>query len=121
MIENVISRWQSRPFEYGSADCCQFAGECIESITGNNPMERFSYQGRRGALALIRSHGSLPDLIASVLGPEKVEPARDGDIVTVTSGGRDIVGFVWGGSIILRTEPGLVDWPLSKAVHAWAL
>ena len=39
----------TKPFVWGQTDCCNFCGQCVDSITGVNPMAPFAgtYAKRR--------------------------------------------------------------------------
>ena len=120
-IAQVIEHWQGLPFEWGTLDCCQFVGSCIESVTGENAAEFYDYDGEAEAQALIEEAGDLVALVSQTLGDPVERAPQENDVVLVNDGSQDILGFVWAGRVILRTKGGLVDWPLDRARNVWCL
>ncbi len=120
-IAQVIERFQDEPFEWGHSDCCQFVGECIAAVTGENLALLVEYADEAEALAMIEDAGGLDVVVSSVLGDPVAPPASDNDVVMVRDGETPIVGFVWNGVVLVRTPQGLVDWPMAKVEHVWPL
>lgn len=119
-LGQVIDRWQAEPFSYGK-DCCQFAGECIEALTGKNPMSGFRYEDEFEARSIIDRHGSLKNAIINTLGdPIPVNETTDGDVILVHLKSEQIVGVRYKERIIVRTEMGCTDWPLRYGSTAWS-
>ena len=121
LAEYVESR-RSAPFEYGSHDCCHFAGGAVEAITGTNPMHAFDYRNRLGAERLIRSAGTLDALVNRVLG-EPVHPslAGRGDVVIADLDGGSSVGVCLGDVCVFAAEPGIAFRPRDVARAAWRI
>ena len=121
-IGEVIMRYSRKPFSYG-ADCCQFVGECLESIGKYNPMRELEYGSEREAYEIIESHGTLADAITHYFGdPIPVDDARPGDVVVAESGGRQLAGIAvltHEPRMVVRTEKGVTDWSLGRALFAW--
>lgn len=130
-IHAVINRWAGKPFGYGRGlDCCQFAGEVIEELTGHNPMSAFTYANKWQAWAIIAEYGSLRTAVSATLGDEvPATEARDGDplLVDVRTHlprmaelvGDEMIGVCWKGRCVVRTNQGVTDWPLEWATAAW--
>jgi hypothetical protein len=117
-VREVIDKYSAIPFSYG-LDCCQFVGECVESVTGKNPATNFLYSGEAEAMALIQSYGSLDALVTSVFG-KPYDGQKDGDItVHNQSDGTQIAGVVYRGRSIVRTKAGLMDWPIDSTIGVW--
>lgn len=118
-MKEVIAKYEAMPFRYG-ADCCQFVGECVESLRGYNPTNEFSYRTKDEADELIAGYGSLEDLCTTQFGPPCFYP-KDGDIALYDQiDGSQIVGIVSGDDVILRAVRGLVRWPLIDAKKVWS-
>ncbi len=129
-VHSVINRWAKVPFSYG-ADCCQFAGEVIQEITGRNPMDQIAeYGSEREADAVIQSYGGLRAAVTATLGePIAVAQARDGDPLLVDLRtfhprmadliGDEMIGVYWKSRIVVRTTRGITDWPTAWAICAW--
>ena len=120
MIWPVIRKWERMPFSYDGNDCCQFVGECIEAVTGENPAAEFFYGSEAEAYELIDSYGSLYGLLTDVFG-EPDGCANEYGLALTECRGREMAGFVWGDKLIVKTAGGLTDWPVSRAVAVWSL
>ena len=119
-MKSVIEKYQDTPFEYGLADCCQFVGECVESVRGYNPAKWFDYDGESGASELIGSYGSLGDLVTAKLGRPIFHDYKDGDIALYDqTDGSQILGVVEGDEVVLKSARGLVRWPIFHAKAIW--
>ena len=123
-MREVIYKYQQQPFRYGDADCCAFVGECLEAAGRDNPMRRFSYSGETQAKEIIENYGSLEMAIRAVLGePINVKDAAENDVVIVEQHGEQIAGIVHrtalGLRCVMRTQNGVIDWPLHRAVRIW--
>lgn len=119
-MKSVIEKYQKTPFEYGPADCCQFVGECVESLRGYNPAKWFDYNCESGANELINSYGGLEELVTANLGRPIFHDYKDGDIALYDQkDGSQILGIVEGDEVILRSVKGLVRWPIFAAKAIW--
>lgn len=87
-VLQALNAWGQRPFRYGQADCCQLAAFVVDYLTGKDYSAAFEYHSKAQADALIAGHGSLSELVSSVLGPPvpKAE-LRPGDPVLLDVGG----------------------------------
>lgn len=115
---------RERPFAYGSNDCCWFAGNAVEAMTGVNPMMSFTYQGHIAAGRLIAEAGSLETLVRGALG----EPLRStalmgrGDIALATLEEGETVGVCVGRELMFCTKPaGITSRPREMARVAWRI
>ena len=117
MIIDVIHKYQSLPFSYDGADCCQFVADCVEAVTGVNPAEDFHYKNETEANELIGCYGSLRELIDSTF--IRVLRPSDGCITVCENAGRQVAGVVYRGRIIVRTETGITDFALGRGLGFW--
>lgn len=114
----VIEKYSRTPFRYG-ADCCQFVGECVESLTGRNPMEQFDYGSQAEAEAIIASYGGLEAAMRAVLG-EPYDGAKTGDVCLLRVNGQELAGVVMGDRAVYRTSKTyLTDIPVERAEVVW--
>lgn len=116
MIADVIHKYQALPFRYGN-DCCAFVGDCLAELTGKNP--NYDYSTEAEAEALIEKHGGLEGAITSVLGPPIADTPRDGDVVLIDNGARQVAGIVYRNRLVCRVASGLVDLDLERAKRVW--
>lgn len=115
----VIRAAEKRPFLWGEHDCCLFAADCAEAMTGDNFADgwRGTYDSETGAKkALLRGGGSLEKVLAKYLDEVPVKMAQRGDIAVVENAGTRCAGVIYGGAVWVPGETGLVclrDKPLS--------
>ena len=121
-LAQYVEARRSTPFEYGSHDCCMFAGGAVEAITGQNPMHEFDYRNRLGAERLLRSAGTLDALVNRTLG-EPVHPSQAGrgDIVLADLEEGATVGVCIGDQCVFAADPGITFRPRSVARAAWRI
>jgi len=117
----VIRAAEKRPFLWGEHDCCLFAADCAEAMTGDNFAEgwRGTYDSETGAKkALLRGGGSLEKVLAKYLDEVPVKMAQRGDIAIVESAGTRCVGVIYGGGVWVPGETNLVCLRV-KPLSAW--
>lgn len=74
-VLQALNKWEKRNFDYGDADCCQFAGFVVKELSGKDYLAGFDYNSEDEANQIIKSNGDLKDTVSSVLG----EPTSDID------------------------------------------
>lgn len=107
----VIRAAEKRPFLWGEHDCCLFAADCAEAMTGENFADgwRGTYDSETGAKkALLRGGGSLEKVLAKYLDEVPVKMAQRGDIAVVENAGTRCAGVIYGGAVRVPGEAGLV-------------
>lgn len=117
----VIEERMQRPFKYGETDCCLFAADCVQAMTGHDPAAdaRGEYTDERGAARVMKKLGGLEAIAATRCGPE-VSPAvaRVGDVV-LGKVDRECLGICTGETWHAPSAAGLVALPMSAALKAW--
>jgi hypothetical protein len=84
-------------------------------------MDQFSYRGRRQALKLIESFGSLEDAITATLGAP-YEGVKEGDVCTLNANdGSEAAGIIYRGRVVARVAGGLMDYPIDRANKFWCI
>lgn len=126
-LEALLAEAQTKHFAWGQHDCCTFAMDAIEAITGENPLPELkgAYDSRFAGLRWLSRKGfsSIEDALDAVVGNRLPGPrlAGRGDIVLVES---MTVGVVDGTAsrvaCLNMDEPGLVYLPPQYAVAAWS-
>lgn len=117
MLE-VIRKWEVIPFRYG-LDCCQFVRDCVKHETGHDFGAGLEYSTEFGAARILKKHGGMSGLLTHVFG-EPVDEPRDGDVaMCIMVDGSEVAAMVFDSRIILRTETGITDWPLSRGEAFW--
>ena len=117
----VIRAAEKRPFLWGEHDCCLFAADCAEAMTGDNFADgwRGTYDSETGAKkALLRGGGSLEKVLSKYLDEVPVKMAQRGDIAVVENAGTRCAGVIYGGAVWVPGEAGLVCLRI-KPLSAW--
>ena len=107
----VMRAAEKRSFLWGEHDCCLFAADCAEAMTGENFADgwRGTYDSETGAKkALLRGGGSLEKVLAKYLDEVPVKMAQRGDIAIVENAGTRCAGVIYGGAVWVPGEAGLV-------------
>lgn len=107
----VIRAAEKRPFLWGEHDCCLFAADCAEAMTGDSFAHgwRGTYASETGAKkALLRGGGSLEKVLAKYLDEVPVKMAQRGDIAIVENAGTRCAGVLYGGAVWVPGATGLV-------------
>lgn len=114
----------SEPFEWGVNDCCLFACNCVQVMTGQDPGTAYrnkytSELGARRALKRIGG-GSIETAFNHVFGPLKPRlNAGRGDLALINTDLGPAVGVVCGGSVWAVGLDGLVSLPLKNIIGCW--
>jgi hypothetical protein len=117
----VASRLDS-PFVWGRNDCCLWAADAVQAVTGVDLAAdlRGTYRSQRGALRTINRAGGLAALCDQRLGPE-VRPtmAQVGDVGLVDEGAQGALvvnlGLHWMGYGAHGLQPVMTD----RVMRAW--
>lgn len=126
-LHETIEAASGRPFLYGRHDCCLFAADCIQAMTGSDPAEgwRGRYRSASGARRILRKHfgGSLAAGWTRTLGAPLASPllAQRGDIAVVLNDETEATGVVdlTGRRVACLAPDGLTFVPLTLALSAW--
>lgn len=107
----VMKAAEKRPFLWGQHDCCLFAADCAEAMSGVNYADgwRGTYDSETGAKkALLRGGGSLEKVLAKNLDEIPVKLAQRGDIAVVENAGARCAGVIYSGAVWVPGKAGLV-------------
>lgn len=117
----ALNAWKRRQFEYGNADCCQFAAFIVKEMTGKDYISQFTYDSEDQANELISNGGGLADLVGTVLG-EPSDNLKDGDPCVVDL---PIIGQVCGvkfrSFVVCLTAKGMKQIPDRYLVLGWSV
>lgn len=120
-LNAVMKAAIERPFSWGQHDCCLFAADCAEAMTGDNFSAgwRGTYDSETGAKkAILRGGGSLEKVLARYLDEVPVKLAQRGDIAVVENAGSRCAGVVCSGAVWVPGENGLVGLRV-KPLSVW--
>lgn len=121
LVDFIASRI-AVPFSWGHQDCCLFAADGIEVMTGRDPAATFrgAYKEAMGAARVMQALGGL-EAIADRYAGMRVSPehAQIGDIGLVSNGGRPCLSVFGGEYFHCPGEHGLTIVPRRNCITAW--
>ena len=124
-LEALIADAERKLFEWGQHDCCTFAMDAVEAVTGRHPLPelRGAYASRLGAARWLAERGfeDLPSALDVYAGARRPGPrlAQRGDVVLVkdfAAGVMDGAGLV---ACISADHHGLVRLAPTDVIAAW--
>jgi hypothetical protein len=137
-LRTTIDTWSNLPFEWGKTDCFCFAGACIGSIIGSDPMSGIKglYKSKIQAYRVLSSGANLSDnrfyksQTGDIVGfwsfwlgdPKPVLQAQTGDVVFCRmADGSNLTGVVseCGRKIWVKSEAGCLQIPISMGTTSW--
>ena len=120
-VQTALNAWKRRQFEYGDADCCQFAAFIVKEMTGKDYISQFTYDSEEKANELINSEGALVNLVGTVLG-EPSDDLKDGDpcIVDLPVIGQ-VCGIKYQSSVVCLTTKGMKQIPDRYLISGWSV
>ena len=120
-VQTALNSWNRRQFEYGDADCCQFAAFIVKEMTGKDYISQFTYDSEEKANELISGEGALVDLVGTVLG-EPSDNLKDGDpcVVDLPIIGQ-VCGIKYQGSVVCLTARGMKQIPDRYLISGWSV
>lgn len=120
-LGGLIDQAQGRPFAWGVHDCCLWAADAVQAVTGVDMAQpwRSTYHSEAEAEALLDVLGGLKAL-GALAGPEcRPALAGAGDVGLIESAGRGWLAVHDGANWLCATQAGLVRWPTRAARCAW--
>lgn len=114
-FERFIAQRQAAPFVWGLNDCCVFAADCVQAITGKDPAPAGlrSHRTEKQALRALKRHGGVAGIATAAMGqPVPSSQASVGDVVLCQSGKRDMLGICNGSTALAPGPTGLVTVPM---------
>ena len=120
-VQMALNSWKRRQFEYGDADCCQFAAFIVKEMTGKDYISQFTYDSEEKANELISGEGALVNLVGTVLG-EPSDNLKDGDpcVVDLPIIGQ-VCGIKYQGSVVCLTARGMKQIPDRYLISGWSV
>ena len=117
----ALNKWQRRQFNYGDADCCQFAAFIVNELTGKDYAADFRYQSELEADNIINKFNGLKGLIVSILG-EPSNELKDGDpcLVAIPLSG-ELMGVKLGSTVVALTKKGMIRIHERYLVCGWSI
>lgn len=126
-LDALVRERLPQPFAWGTHDCCTWAADAVQAVTGDDPMAawRGSYASQEAAEAVI-GPGGLSAHVAHVMalyGAPECPPrlAQRGDVVMVEVGNETLCGVVVGTSVLITGTERMCRVPMRRVVRAWAV
>lgn len=121
-LADEIERARFLPFQWGVHDCCLFAADVVQALTGvDHAAElRGIYRTLRTAERILKKRGGVRQIATDALGPE-ISPlmAQRGDVVLLPTEYGEALAVCIGAYCVAPGEDGLQSRPLADAITAW--
>ena len=127
LLAGKINVARQQPFVWGENDCCLFAADCVEIMTGIDLAGDYrSYKTKAEALCLLKKYGGvagIAEAIAKQHGIPEVSAlhAQRGDVCLFNIGNGDTLGVIAGEHIFAPGQDGLLGFPILQAKRAWRI
>lgn len=123
-LNEFIHSRRSTPFQWGQHDCCLFAADAVQAITGDDHAAEYrgKYTTELGAARALKKHGNgtLEATLTAKLGdPIPRLRASRGDVVAVNTKDGVALGIFYGAGAICVTRDGLTTLPLNEILTVW--
>lgn len=113
---------QDAPFVWGTHDCCLWAADAVQAITGLDfaAQHRGQYRDAESAARLLHRLGGVGAIASAALGaPVPVAFAAVGDVLLVLQEGRNALAVCNGDSALGPGPQGLAVLGMDAALAAW--
>lgn len=109
------------PFAWGANDCCTFAADCVQAITGSDCAESLrGHTTAKQAYRALQKHGGVIGIATAALGqPVPAAFAQVGDVVLSKAGKRDMLAICNGGTCLAPSANGLAHLDMASATLCW--
>lgn len=127
LLAGHIDVCRTMPFVWGKNDCCLFAMDAVQAITGTDIAAPYrGYNGMREGIKLLKACGGVKGIAeteAQNYNIPEIQPlkAQRGDVCLFDIGRGDTLGILAGHYIFAPGENGLIAFPLSQAKRAWRI
>lgn len=120
-VMQALNKWEKRSFDYGDADCCQFAGFIVKELTGKDYLADFNYTSEDEAEEIIKSNGDLIKTASTVLGEPTDEDLPDGSPVLVDLPEGLTMGIKLDDYVVCLVKKGFTKIPEHLIISGWKL
>lgn len=123
LLLDAVEAARSKPFAWGQHDCCTFAADCVQAMTGVDLMAEFRgrYTSAKGAVKVVAKagHAALADAWCAALAEIAPLAAQRGDVVMFETDEGLAVGVVTGTQAVAAGPDGVTFVPLELWLRAW--
>jgi hypothetical protein len=125
-LDRTIQAARERPFSWGSHDCCTFAADCVEAVTGERPWPAgfggYATAAQAQRRMLDFGWSTVADVLDAMVGERVPVPlAQRGDLVLAPAegfAGAAVVDLT-GQHAVGVSHGGLLRVPVLDALAAW--
>lgn len=109
------------PFEWGTNDCCLFASDAVQAMTGDDhAVDLRGYHSALAAARVIEQHGGLRQIATDALGePHSPVFATVGDVVLLENVGREMLAICNGINALAPGEKEMAVLSMDAALLVW--
>jgi hypothetical protein len=123
---HIIDAARRKPFEWGAHDCCMWAANVVQELTGIDYAQQYrgQYADETEALALLEAAGGIEAMLTNALGDRlpDVRQAQRGDVVLYAPVAERWCAMICTGiSICGPASRGLEFFPLIVGHSAWRI
>lgn len=118
----LVAERLQMPFAWGAHDCVLFAADCIQAVTGVDPVAdlRGQWHDQSSAVRSIARLGGLQTAVTQRMGlPVGALYAQRGDLVLHCRDGTEALAVCLGEHLAGPSESGLLFFGLENGVKAW--
>jgi hypothetical protein len=125
-LSDYIKSVQNEPFTWGKFDCCLFAANCVEVMTGKDFTEnlRYRYNSKITACRVLldKNYLNIFDMVIKKIGePKNPLFANRGDVVYYKKDEKESLGICLGDKCVFVGENQLEYIPLQQVECAWSI
>lgn len=124
ILYEFIAARERMAFDWGKHDCCLFAADCVQAMTGIDHAAPFrgKYSTEGKAKALLKPYGGIIGYLIAIFGDcIPVSMARRGDVVAVETAHGTALGICTGAVSVHAGTHGLVRISTLEAISAWRI
>jgi hypothetical protein len=122
LLYDVIERRSNSQFSWGEFDCCKFAAECVEAMTGVNHISHLQYSTKKAAITIIEESGGIEAMVTAIFGEKQpVAFAQRGDVVLRydEATGMDSLGICVGENAVFPAPKGIAYIGIDQCLACW--
>lgn len=120
-LESFIRARRSMPFAWGTNDCCTFAADSVQAITGEDKAATLrGHTTAKQAYRTIQRNGDMAGLATTAWGkPIPAAFSQIGDVVLIKIGKRDALAICNGSTCMAPSAGGLAHLDMAAASLCW--
>ncbi len=123
ILNEYVQKAAGSKFTWGEVDCCLFAADFVNDITGVDHAKRFrgKYKTPKGAAGALKriGKGAVAETVSSMLSKIPVLMAQRGDVVAYKSDVGDALGICLGEHSLFLGPEGSVFVKTADCFAAW--